>query len=183
MNDATHRVWTPGGWLDLPVPSMAGEPLVVPNVNALLYRDTTQREVLLQRRDKEGEVVRGRWELPGGRWRAGEQATAALAREIEEETGIVVTAVEAAAELRAYHDDVVFEISRPLAVVAGVSGSYPSIHVLFACIGNGEPRPQRGETSMPTWWPVSELMSAVRDDPEAFVWHTRAMLAAVYGDA
>ncbi len=176
-------MWAFDGWIDVPVPSMEGESVVVPNVNALLYRDASRSEILLQRRDKDGEVVRGLWEVPGGRWRAGEPATAALAREVEEETGIAVTAIEAAGELVTYEEHVAFEVTRPAAVVAGVSGSYPSIHVLFTCIGEGVPRPRRGETADPTWWPVSDVLTALREQPEQFVWHTRAMLGAIYGDA
>lgn len=179
---ATHRVWAFDDWIDLPVPSMEGESVVVPNVNALLYRDASRSEILLQRRDKHGEVVKGLWELPGGRWKAGEGATAALAREVEEETGIVVTAVAAAGELRAYDEHVAFEITRPAAVVAGISGSYPSVHVLFTCVGDGVPRSRAGETADPTWWRVPDLLAALRDEPDGFVWHTRAMLASVYGD-
>ena len=49
---------------------------------------SNRRRILLQRRDKPGEVVRGRWEVPGGRWRAGERPDVAVAREVEEETGV-----------------------------------------------------------------------------------------------
>ena len=182
MEASSHPVWTGAEWVELPIAVMSGEPLVVPSVNALLYRDTSRRRILLQRRDKPGEVVRGRWELPGGRWRAGERGTTALAREVLEETGIVVTAIEAAGELRKYEEHVEFEVVRPVAVVAGVSGSFPSMHVLFVCIGDGEPRSQTGETSDPTWWAVTDLLTALSDRGEDFVWHTRAMLSSVYGD-
>ncbi len=179
---ARFRVWSGSEWLDLPVAAMGAEAVVVPNVNGLVFRDTTRREVLLQRRDKPGEAVRGLWELPGGRWRAGEGATAALAREIEEETGIVVTAVEAAGELLSYEQHGGFEITRPLAVVAGIDGSYPSVHVLFPCVGAGELRPQPGESADPTWWRVEDVRRALRETPDEFVWHTRAMLAAALAD-
>ena len=177
-----YPVWSGSEWRELPVAAMGAETVVVPNVNGLVYRDTTHREVLLQRRDKPGEAVRGLWELPGGRWRAGESATAALAREIEEETGIVVTAVEAAGELLSYEEHGAFEITRPIAVVAGVEGSYPSVHVLFPCVGDGDLRSQPGESADPTWWRVEDVKRALQEAPEEFVWHTRAMLAAALGD-
>jgi 8-oxo-dGTP diphosphatase len=183
VTDAGHRVWSGTEWLSLPIPAMGGEGIVVPNVNALVYRDVGRREILLQRRDKPGEVVRGLWELPGGRWRAGENATQALVREVAEETGIVLTAVEAAEHLEAYEEHGAFEITRPLAVVAGVAGSYPSVHVLFSCVGDGDPRPQVGETRDPKWWAVEDVKQALREEPAAFVWHTRAMLAAAFGSS
>ena len=74
-----HRVWTGDRWIDLPVPESGGEPVVVPNVAALVLGEPDLSTVLLQRRDKPGEVVRGRWEVPGGRWRAGESAAGRFA--------------------------------------------------------------------------------------------------------
>ena len=180
-DDAVYRVWSGQDWVELPAVTMHDESLVVPNVNALLYPDLDRGAVLLQRRDKPGEVVRGKWELPGGRWRAGEPATLAVEREVLEETGIQITAIEAAGEFRRYHPNVAFEIVRPLAVVAGVEGSYPSIHVLFSCIGDGEPRAQPGETSDPTWWTLTDVEAALEEQPGEFVWHTRAMLEAAFG--
>ncbi len=47
--------------------------------------------MLLQRRDKVGEPVRGKLELPGGRWRAGEPPEVAVAREVKEETGLDIS--------------------------------------------------------------------------------------------
>ena len=182
MDAATHPVWNGDEWVELPVAAVSGELVVVPIVTALLYRDTSRLQILLQRRDKSEEAVRGRWELPGGRWRAGERATVALAREVLEETGIAVTAIEIAGELKKYQEHIEFEVVRPMAVVAGVAGSFPSVHLLFACIGDGELRPRAGESADPKWWSVPELLVAVRDHAEDFIWHTRAMLSAVYGD-
>jgi 8-oxo-dGTP diphosphatase len=46
--------------------------------------------VLVAQRDRPPELA-GRWELPGGKVRAGETDAAALARELEEELGIDVS--------------------------------------------------------------------------------------------
>ena len=173
--DARHRVWSGSEWLELAVATMHGEALSVPIVNALLYRDPGRDHVLLQRRDKPAEVTRGKWELPGGRLRAGEAPTAALAREVLEETGIRVTAIEAAGEMKSFEPHVSFEIVRPLAVIAGIEGSFPSVHILLSCLGNGEPRPQPGESAEPTWWPLDDVLEALRDRSDDFVWHSRAM--------
>ena len=93
-----YPVWSGSEWLEVDVPEMSGEPIVVPNVAALVFQGSGREAILLQRRDKPGEVVRGRLELPGGRWRAGEAPDAAVAREVREETGIELLAVSAGIE-------------------------------------------------------------------------------------
>jgi 8-oxo-dGTP pyrophosphatase MutT (NUDIX family) len=176
-----HRVWTGSEWIELPVPVSSGEPVVVPNIAGVVFRGSRRDEILLQRRDKPGEVVRGRLELPGGRWRAGELPDVALAREVAEETGVDLLAVSAAVEHRRFEPHVAFGIARPVAVVSGAEGSYPAIHVLFECRGEGEPRPQPGETAEPRWWGVADVLEHLHRHPEDFIWHTRAMLEAYFG--
>ena len=176
-----YRVWSGDDWLEVAIPSMSGEPIVVPNVAALVFRGADRDTILLQRRDKPGEVVRGKWELPGGRWRAGEPPDAAVAREVLEETGIALLAVSAGTEYLEAAPHVAFAVARPAAVVNGLEGAYPSLHVLFECRGEGQPRPQPGETADPGWWPVAEVRAGLEDRPEEFVWHTQAMLRAYFG--
>lgn len=178
---ALHRVWTGSDWIELPVPVSGTEAVVVPNVAGIVFRGSERDELLLQRRDKEGEVVRGLLELPGGRWRAGELPDVALAREVEEETGVRLLAVSGAIEHRTLERHVVFGIARPVAVVNGVEGAYPALHVLFECRGTGQPRPQPGETAEPRWWRVEEALDHLHRSPDDFVWNTRAMLAAYFG--
>jgi 8-oxo-dGTP pyrophosphatase MutT (NUDIX family) len=174
-------VWTGAEWIHLPVPESGGESVVVPNVNALVYDSTARDRVLLQRRDKPGEVVRGRLELPGGRWRAGVAPEVEVVREVAEETGVTVVAVSAAIERVEHEPHITTVAVRPLAVIAGVDGAYPSIHVLFECYGEGQPRPRAGEVADPRWWEVSEVRRLLQEAPDAFVWHTAAMLRAVFG--
>ncbi|MFQ5554211.1 MAG: NUDIX hydrolase [Acidimicrobiia bacterium] len=181
MSGVPYRVWTGSEWIEVDVPEMGGEAIVVPNVAGLVYRGADRREILLQRRDKEGEIVRGLWELPGGRWRAGETAVEAVAREVREETGIELTAVSAAAERLDTGPGVAFGVARPLAVVNGIEGAYPSLHVLFECRGEGDPRPLVGETADPQWITVAAVVDMLRERPDQFVWQTQAMLRAVFG--
>lgn len=190
-----YPVWDGSGWIDLPVPTMGGAPLVVPNVAALVYETPNsvtaagsdgRERILLQRRDKPGEVVRGRLELPGGRWEAGEAPDVAVAREVSEETGITVTAVSAAVEMHSHEPHVTTAAARPLAVVVGVEGAYPSLHVLFECRGHGEPRPVPDEVAAPAWWGVDDVVALLAECPDDFVWHTAGMLRTVFslpGDA
>ncbi len=161
-----------------PHPIPVAPALVLPIVSAIVYDSIDRRRVLLQRRDKPGEPVRGRLELPGGRWEAGERPDVAIAREILEETGIVLTAVAAAVTVRRHPGDGATATALPLAVVTGIVGAYPSLHVLFECYGEGEPRPVPEETSDPRWWPVDEVVALLDTDPRAFIPHTVAMLRA-----
>ncbi len=180
---STRAVWTGTSWIELPVPSSGGEAVVVPNVNAVVYDSPARRRILLQRRDKPDEVVRGRLELPGGRWRAGQPPDVEVAREVAEETGVTITAVAAAVERLEHQPHVATVLARPLAVIAGIEGAYPSLHVLFECYGEGEPRPVPGEVADPRWWEVADVRRLLDTEPEAFVWHTVAMLRAVFGHA
>ncbi len=178
---SSYRVWMGEQWGEVPVPSMDGEAVVVPNVAAVVYPDPARERLLLQRRDKPGEPVRGRLEVPGGRWRPGEAPDVAVAREVEEETGLEVTAVAAAVERHRGTVHRAYGVARPVAVVTGLEGAYPSLHVVFECYARGTPRPVAGETRDPRWWPVGEVQELLGSDPEAFVGQTRAMLLAVLG--
>lgn len=173
---ALHPVWTGEAWVDMPVPDAGGIPLVMPNVAALVYGSDARDRILMQRRDKPGEVVRGRWELPGGRWEAGERPDVAVAREVEEETGVRVTAVCAAVEVTRHRPHIATATARPLSVVVGIDGAYPALLVLFECRGEGEPRALPGETADPSWWDVADVLRLLDDDPEAFVWQSAALL-------
>ena len=178
---SVYPVWTGSEWIEMEVATSGGEAVVVPNVVGVVFRETSRDELLLQRRDKPGEVVRGRLELPGGRWRAGELPDVALAREVEEETGVKLLAVSGAVEHRALEENVAFGIARPIAIVSGAEGAYPALGVVFECRGTGSPRPQPGETADPRWWAVAEVRRMLAEEPSEFVWFARAALEAYFG--
>ena len=71
-------------------------------------------------------------------------------------------------------------MAHPVAVINGLDGCYPSLHVLFECVGQGEPRPQLGETADPQWWPLGEVKELLGRSPESFIDQTQAMLSAYF---
>ncbi len=175
----TYRVWVNEDWVEVAVPEMGGEALVVPNVAAIVLNEARDA-MLLQRRDKPGEPVRGRLELPGGRWGAGESPEIAVAREVAEETGIEVLELTEPVEKLATGVHRGCAMARPVAVINGLDGSYPSLHVLFECVGRGEPRPQPGETADPQWWPLNDVENLLNRHPGELIDQTRAMLTAYF---
>jgi ADP-ribose pyrophosphatase YjhB (NUDIX family) len=176
----TYPVWVEGEWVDVPVPEMGGEPLVVPNVGAVVLSESGDK-ILLQRRDKPGEPVRGRLEIPGGRWRAGEPPDEAVVREVGEETGLDIVGSVPGVDRLAVGEHRSCAIAQPVAVINGLEGTYPSLHVLFECVGRGTPRPQPGETAEPRWWPTEDVRALLVEKPEEFVDQSRAMLTAYFG--
>ncbi len=175
----TYPVWVNESWVNVSIPEMGGERLVVPNVAAVVL-SVQGDAMLLQRRDKPGEPVRGKLEIPGGRWGAGEPPEVAIAREVREETGVeLVEAVAGTGRIEiAEHRSCGFAV--PVATVNGLEGVYPSLHVVFECVGEGEPEGQPGETAEPRWWPIDEVKGLLRNDPDQFVDQARAMLTVYF---
>jgi 8-oxo-dGTP pyrophosphatase MutT (NUDIX family) len=174
MSDGTHDAWVDGRWVEVPVAAMEGEALVVPVIAGLVFPDERRDRILLQRRDKQ-DAVRGRWEIPMGRWRAGETPEEALAREVEEETGLRVVRVEAPAVRHEAAPGRPFLALEPITVTVGVAGAYPALHLCFACLADGEPRALMGETADPRWIAVENLEEML-EDPAAFTGPTLAIL-------
>jgi len=156
MTAGRHLVRVGDRWVEVPVAAMGDESLVVPVVAALVFPDESRNRILLQRRDKP-DAVQGRWEIPMGRWRAGESAVEALTREVEEETGLRVIEVDAPAIRHEAAPGRPFLALRPLTVTIGVEGAYPALHLCFACVAEGEPRALEGETADPQWVAIADL--------------------------
>ncbi len=175
----TYPVWIDESWVDVPVPEMAGEPLVVPNIAAVVL-DEQKTAMLLQRRDKAGEPVRGKLELPGGRWGAGERPEVAATREVLEETGVSVLATQSKTGSVRISANRACAFVRPIGVVNGIEGAYPSLHVIVEMIGEGTPVGSPGETADPRWWPIKEVRRHLDRAPEDFVDQTRAMLTLYF---
>lgn len=177
----TYPVWSGGSWVDVPVPVSGGEAVVVPNVNGVVYRSADRNDVLLQRRDKPGEPVRGLLEVPGGRWRAGESPDEAVRREVLEETGVRVLAVAGAVHHEQHGPEIATSGAVPAAIVVGRRGAYPSLHIVFECVGAGEPRGVPGEVADPAWWHVGDVRNQLAQHPGAFVSVSATILRMVLG--
>lgn len=95
---------------------MAVSTHVTPCVGAVI-RDAAGRLLLIKRGHEPGK---GLWSIPGGRVEAGESDAAALAREVREETGLLVTAGRLIGSVRRpAGDGGVFDIRDYTATVTG----------------------------------------------------------------
>ena len=170
-----HPIWDGAQWVTVGVPVSGDESVVVPNTSAILFSGESRSELLLQRRDKPGEPVRGMLELPSGRWAAGEDPWQALRREVAEETGLEIEHVDGDLHRYEAQPGRPFVTARPFCITVGVEGAYPALIVGFICIGSGTPRPQAGETADPRWYGVDEVKELLRD-PTNFTGPSYALL-------
>lgn len=163
-----HRMLDGDREVVVAVPVSGGENVMVPVIRAIVHPPGRPATVLLQRRDIEGERVRGRLEIPGGRWRSGEAPEAAIAREIAEETGLHVSKVIGVTSER-FPDGRVVAALTPLVVASGATGAFPAAHVVVIVEADGAPRPEVGETADVRWWPMTEIVDLLDDDLDAFI--------------
>lgn len=161
------------------VPTSGGENVMVPVVRGIVRSVQDRDLIILQRRDDPDESVRGSLEIPGGRWHAGESPADALRREIAEETGLEVVAIDGV-DVEALDDRRSMATTRPLAVVSGVSGAFPAVHMILVVDATGEPRPEPGETAEVQWWLATEIRAALRAERSQFVPSTHAALNAYF---
>ncbi|MCH7668588.1 MAG: NUDIX hydrolase [Acidobacteria bacterium] len=168
----------PDGPLDVDVPSVGGEPVVIPLVSALIER--SDGTIFLQKRAKPGESAFGRWELPGGRWTAGESAATVVRREVNEETGMTVVSVFGSHEISG--DLGRFELLAPDLVITGHGGAFPLHVTVLRVETHGSPRPLEGETSDPTWMSRREVAALLARNRNAFVPIVAVILDAVFAE-
>jgi 8-oxo-dGTP pyrophosphatase MutT (NUDIX family) len=175
---ATYRVRVGEDWAEVDLPETDGEILAVPIVSALVFRNESRGELVLQRRD-DGGPADGLWELPGGGWLAGEPPTEALARELMEETGLELNHADAGEKRSEAQPGRPFVASAPMVVSVGVEGAYPILHVVYVCFADGEPRGAEGESREPAWFSVAHV-KAMLEDPPLFTGPTYAALTAYF---
>lgn len=177
---ATHLVAVDGELVPVPVPALDGEPLVLPNVAAVVFRDPSRSSVLIQRRDKPDEPVRGRWEVPSGKWRAGETLEEAVRREVREETGLDLASVDLDIDRVEADAHQPYEFGRAVALAVGVSHAYPALMIgVPAVAAAGEPMEVPGETLAPAFVELTRLHDMMATAPADFTGPTLAVLRAV----
>lgn len=172
-----HSIWDGLAEVEVAVPVSGGENVMVPIIRAVVARVDDSRTILLQRRDIPDEPVRGKLEIPGGRWRAGESPIAALTREIDEETGLSISSVQGVGidEVDQHRRLALVE---PLVVVAGTVGTFPAIHVVLRAQADGDPVDAPGETVDVRWWPIRDVVEAIGRDPDGFIPSSRVAIGA-----
>ncbi len=164
----SYRMWDGDGYVTIDVPRSGREGVMIPVVRAVVRSADDPDLVLLQRRDEPSESVRGRLEIPGGRWKAGEAPADAVAREVLEETGVVVSSVEGVTADPIGGNASIATV-RPLSISVGVDGAFPAVHVVLLATGSGTPRPEPGATADVKWWHVDDLRAELVRDREGFV--------------
>lgn len=107
------------------------------NARALIERRTPHGpEIVVQTRNKPGEAPRV--ELPGGQVEEFESLIAALRREVREETGLTVTAIEGLETLMEIeHNGDLVECVRPFAVYQTLKGPVDSINGCLLSLRSG----------------------------------------------
>jgi len=161
------------------VPVSGAENVMLPVIRAIVENSDGSDSILLQRRSNPKEAVFGLLELPGGTWRAGEPPGEAIAREVLEETGITLTSVSGIATDRLDSRRSIATVA-PVAVVAGVRGAFPAVHVIVVAAGTGTPEPGDGESFDVRWWPIESVRVELRDRPAGFVPSTVAAISVYF---
>jgi ADP-ribose pyrophosphatase YjhB (NUDIX family) len=180
MTEGIHTMFDGTSEVTVAVPVSGDENVMVPVIRAVVENSDGSDSILLQRRSNPGEPVFGLYELPGGRWRAGESPDVAISREVHEETGVRLTAVSGI-EIVTLDSRRAIATVTPIAVVAGVRGAFPAIHVVVAASGTGVPDSVDGEAFDARWWPTMSVRIEMNERPGAFVPSTLAALNAYFG--
>jgi len=177
---SSYQVWNGSEMSEIEVPHVRGEQTPVPVAAALLFRDDTRSELLLQTRDDDGPAA-GLCELPGGIWRAGESPLAALEREVLEETGLALVGGAPEEKVSEAQERRPIVASHPAVVVTGVAAAYPVLILAYEVVAMpGEPRGEPGESRDPRFYPV-EAVKEMLTRPAQFTGPTFAILDSYLG--
>ena len=179
MTEGKHTMFDGTNEVTVAVPVSGDENVMVPVIRAVVVNSDGSDSILLQRRSNPEEAVFGLYELPGGRWRAGESPDVAISREVREETGVLLSSVSGI-EIDTLDTRRAIATVTPIAVVAGVRGAFPAIHVVVAASGTGAPEFGDGEAFDARWWPTRSVRIEMIERPATFVPSTLAALNAYF---
>lgn len=157
--------------------SVTLEQLVLPNVYVVARERERPERVLLQQRWKpqSDPANSGRWELPGGKWRAFETIAACAARELQEETGLVdVDVLGARSDHELLGDRV--QVSAGVQLVQMIEGPYPSVLAVVDAIASGLPRTTGDGSRAAQWVDETRLRDMILSEPETFTALSHAAL-------
>lgn len=168
MTEANHLMFDGTNEVIVRVPVSGDESVMIPVIRAVVENSDGSDSILLQRRSNPDEAVFGLLELPGGTWRAGESPEIAISREIREETSIEITSVSGIT-IDPLDDRRSIATVVPLAVIAGVQGAFPAVHVIVTASGAGTPFPGDGESFDVQWWSIQAVRDEVANRPSMFV--------------
>ncbi|GIP40317.1 DNA mismatch repair protein MutT [Paenibacillus sp. J31TS4] len=145
------------------------------NVRAIIEGgDAADPRILIQTRTKPGEGRRC-LELPGGRLEEYESMLEGLKREVLEETGLTVTAIEGLDDkLDTDAGETNVECLRPFAVYQTTKGPVDSMGVYFRCRAEGDLLQEGDDTAEIRWIGLAELEELASRQPDAFCWVDRA---------
>lgn len=172
-----HGMWDGEHYLDVDVPVSGAENVMVPVIRAVVRSQDDSSLILLQRRADRSEPVYGCLEIPGGRWRSGESPAGAITREVLEETGVRLSSI-AGVSIEAIDVHRSIATVRPLAIIAGVEGAFPAVHVVLTAVGRGTPRSQAGESEDVRWWTLAAIRHEMAENAGEFVPSSLAALRA-----
>lgn len=149
------------------VPRLAGEPLYIPFVGAIIEREQNGRkEIVVQtRRKKVDPKYNHSLEIPGGKLRAYEDVYFTLRREVKEECGLDLTFVEGEKERQSFENrNDRSDLICPFCVTQMAEG--PFIGLVFLCRAEGELLAKTNETKDARWLDTDQLRKIVTHHPE-----------------
>lgn len=139
------------------------------NARAFIERqDKDRTEIIIQTRNKKNEES---LELPGGRLELYESIIVALRREVYEETGLSVVAVEGShkrIDTCGINPNFEVECLEPYCVYQTIKGPVDSIGMYFICQVEGELLQEGDETTNIGWRTIDEVYERMVNDPRQF---------------
>jgi 8-oxo-dGTP pyrophosphatase MutT (NUDIX family) len=125
-------------------------------------------EIVIQMRTKRNEHA---LELPGGRLELYEPVLDGLKREVYEETGLTVVAVEGSekrVDTCGINPDFEVECVEPYCVYQTIKGPIDSVGMYFICSAEGDLLEVGDDTKLIRWETVEDIHRMLLDDPRQF---------------